>query len=33
MAESQWYLEVNGQKIGPFALDHIQGLFADGETN
>jgi hypothetical protein len=31
MAESQWYLEVNGQKIGPCALDHIQGLFADGE--
>ncbi len=29
--ESQWYLEVNGQKIGPFALDHIQGLYADGE--
>jgi hypothetical protein len=31
MVESQWYLEVNGQKIGPFALDHIQGLYADGE--
>jgi hypothetical protein len=31
MAESQWHLEVNGKKVGPFTLDQIQGLFDDGE--
>jgi hypothetical protein len=31
MAESQWHLEVNGRKVGPFTLDQIQGLYEDGE--
>ena len=31
MAESQWHLEVNGKKVGPFTLDQIQGLYEDGE--
>ena len=26
-----WYLEVNGRKVGPFTLDQIQGLLNDGE--
>jgi hypothetical protein len=27
----EWYLEVNGRKVGPFTLDQIQGFLDDGE--
>ena len=26
-----WFLEVNGRKVGPFTLDQIQGFLDDGE--
>jgi hypothetical protein len=31
MDASDWYIEVNGKKVGPFTLDQIQGFFQDGE--
>src|SRR5665213_2245016 len=31
MEVSDWYIEVNGKKVGPFTLDQIRGFFEDGE--
>lgn len=31
MDAGNWYLEVNGKKVGPFTLDQIQGFLDDGE--
>jgi hypothetical protein len=31
MDAGDWYLEVNGKKVGPFTLDQIQGLLEDRE--
>src|SRR5437763_1874403 len=27
----QWYLDVNGKKVGPFSQDQLAGLLRDGE--